>query len=201
MTSFDNSSVNSLYNGLKNHCKNTSRNFAILKIAFPNEEIASMYTQAIQKHNDSIINNYHCDAGFDLFVPYNVVFNSEIDDLYSSKMIEMKVTTEMIYCDVYNNDISPAAFHLCARSSISKTPLMLANHIGIVDSGYRGYIIGAFRWLKNPESNNNLYVVEKGTRLVQICHPTLCPIYIMVVDESELTETSRGSGGFGSTGQ
>jgi len=191
---------NSLYNDLKNYCKNTSRNFAILKIAFPSEEIASMYTQAIQKHNDSIINNYHCDAGFDLFVPHNVVFNSDIDDLYSSKMIEMKVTTEMIYCDVSKDQLSPAAFHLCARSSISKTPLMLANHIGIVDSGYRGYIIGAFRWLKNPKSNNNLYVVEKGSRLVQICHPTLCPIYVKVVNENELTETSRGSGGFGSTG-
>lgn len=200
MASFDNSSVNSLYNGLKNYCKNTSSKFAILKISFANDEIKNMYSKGIEKHNDSIINNYYCDAGFDVYVPNNVNFDSDVDDSYCSKMIDMKIKTEMIYCDVINDIMSPAAFHLCARSSISKTPLMLANHIGIVDSGYRGNIIGAFRQLKNPGSNNNIYIVEKGTRLLQICHPILCPIYIMVVNEDELSETARGSGGFGSTG-
>ena len=44
------------------------------------------------------------------------------------------------------------------------------------------------------------YEIEKNTRLVQICLPTLEPFYINIVDESQLSQTSRWSGGFGSTG-
>ena len=41
----------------------------------------------------------------------------------------------------------PTAFQIHPRSSMSKTPLMLSNHTGIIDCGYRGNIIGAFRCL------------------------------------------------------
>jgi dUTP pyrophosphatase len=85
------------------------------------------------------------------------------------------------------------------RSSISKTPLMLANHTGIVDSGYRGSLIGAFRWLKTP--NQQSYILEKHTRLLQICHPSLCRVVVCLVNEEDLTSTTRGEGGFGSTGR
>ena len=37
-----------------------------------------------------------------------------------------------------------------------------------------------------------------GTRLFQICSPDLSPLKLVIVEE--LTETSRGEGGFGSTG-
>ena len=77
---------------------------------------------------------------------------------------------------------------------------MLANHTGIIDAGYRGSLIGAFRWLRGESTSQEAYVVEKNTRLVQICHPTLCPIYVVMVDENELSSTERGAGGFGSTG-
>ena len=72
---------------------------------------------------------------------------------------------------------------------------MLANHVGIIDSGYRGDLIGAFRCLDNE------YNVESNTRLLQICHPSLCPVYVVIVPENELSNTERGSGGFGSTGK
>jgi len=36
---------------------------------------------------------------------------------------------------------------------------------------------------------------------VQICHPTLCPIYVITMDENELASTTRGDKGFGSTGK
>jgi dUTPase len=77
---------------------------------------------------------------------------------------------------------------------------MLANHTGIIDSGYRGNLIGAFRALYFHKDDNNSYIVEKHTRLLQICHPSLCPIYVVMVNEDELTNTERGEGGFGSTG-
>ena len=82
------------------------------------------------------------------------------------------------------------------RSSLSKTDLRLANSTGIIDAGYRGPLIGMFDCLKDG------YQVSKFTRLLQICAPSLMPIYVRVVDTiDELgPETSRGEGGFGSTG-
>jgi dUTP pyrophosphatase len=183
------------YNALKGKCKNSVKNYAILKVAFASEEIALLYEKAIEKHNKSFINNVYCDSGFDLFVPENAVFENP----FQTKFVDMKVKTEMVYCNVSENTGLPAAFYLYPRSSLSKTELMMANHVGIFDSGYRGSVISAFRWLPQV-TGGNTYAVEKGTRLVQICHPSLCPIYICVVNESQLSITERGIGGFGSTG-
>jgi dUTPase len=44
--------------------------------------------------------------------------------------------------------------------------------------------------------------IEKFDRISQICAPGLSPIYVELVDkEEDLSITSRGSGGFGSTGK
>ena len=43
------------------------------------------------------------------------------------------------------------------------------------------------------------YIIEKGTRLLQICSPNLEPITFELVDN--LSETKRGTGGYGSTGK
>jgi len=72
---------------------------------------------------------------------------------------------------------------------------MLGNHVGVIDSGYRGFLMGAFRNLSQTP-----YKVEEGVRLLQICEPSLKPIYVEMVDECELSTTERGEGGFGSTG-
>jgi len=124
-------------------------------------------------------------------VPSDVKFDKQ----FETKFIDMKVKSEMVYCNVDTNKVTNCAFTIYPRSSISKTPLMLANHTGIIDSGYRGSLIGAFRSL--TEWN---YIVAGGTRLLQVCHPTLCPVYVVIVNEDDLTTTERGAGGFGSTG-
>jgi dUTP pyrophosphatase len=183
----------SVYGKLKKYCKNTCKDFAILKLAFPNDNIRMLYEESIKKHNESFIQNIHCDSGFDLFVPENVVFQNTTKPTF----IDMKVKAEMVHCDLSTDNIYPSAYYLYPRSSLSKTELMMANHLGVIDSGYRGSLIGAFRWI-NPDPYN--YTVEYKTRLVQICNPNLCPFYILVVSEEELTDTERGIGGFGSTG-
>ena len=43
------------------------------------------------------------------------------------------------------------------------------------------------------------YIVKNGERLFQLVHPSLKPISIEIVEE--LDDTTRGSGGFGSTGK
>ena len=46
------------------------------------------------------------------------------------------------------------------------------------------------------------HTAEKGSRLVQICLPTLDPFIVTVLDdESKLGETTRDIAGFGSTGK
>ena len=76
--------------------------------------------------------------------------------------------------------------------------LCLANQTGIIDSGYRGNIIGAFR---NISGGPLTFVVEKHMRLLQICAPDLRPIIVEIVDENFFKRTSRNDGGFGSTGK
>jgi dUTP pyrophosphatase len=96
------------------------------------------------------------------------------------------------------------------RSSLSKTPLRLANSVGIIDSGYRGNLIGAFDVISHSvcepqictNEENRLvacdYVILPFQRLVQICSPGLEPIFVEWVERVDTT--LRGEGGFGSTG-
>lgn len=174
-------------NVIMNTLKNNLGKFAILKIAIQNDELRNHYIGHINNHNNAIMNDPFPNAGFDLFVPEVVGVPNSIE---TAKMISTDVKCEMI-----DMDGKSIAYYMYPRSSLSKTPLILANHVGIIDSGYRGPLIGAFRNVdKKP------YVVDKHTRLLQVCHASLWPIYVVLVDESELSTTSRGSGGFGSTG-
>jgi dUTP pyrophosphatase len=102
------------------------------------------------------------------------------------------------------------------RSSLSKTKLRLANSVGIIDSGYRGNLIGMFDVVnmddeaqtqsishqKKEEYKDYDFCAKVNDRLVQICAPGLVPIYVEIVNSiDELgSETERGVGGFGSTG-
>jgi dUTP pyrophosphatase len=100
-----------------------------------------------------------------------------------------------VRCKMEDASGRPLAYYLYARSSISKTPLMLANGVGIIDHSYRGEIKAALRNLSSEP-----YVIEKGTRLVQICTFDLSPFYI-IYGEVRTDDTERGAGGFGSTGK
>jgi dUTP pyrophosphatase len=187
VTVFD---IMNVYQTIKNKSISTSNNFAILKLAVSNDELCSEYTARVASHNNMVINNIFADSGFDILVPQPVTF----DRVFDTKFIDMQVKAEMVYCETTTDKLTTCAYNVHPRSSISKTPLMLANHTGIIDSGYRGSLIGAFRCLVSQN-----YVVEKNTRLLQVCHPTLCPIYVVLVNELNLSTAERGSNGFGST--
>jgi len=182
------------YNELFQQNKNS--NFAFLKLAIndDNKELLELYTEHVYTHNNNIKNNPFANSGFDLFIPNEVVFDKEIQ----SKFINLDVKAEMLYYS--NNTFTNCAYYVYPRSSMSKTPLMLANHTGIIDSGYRGNLIGAVRWLTSINEPDTKFILEKNTRLLQICHPSLCKIFVYLVPENELSTTDRGSGGFGSTG-
>jgi dUTP pyrophosphatase len=149
----------------------------MLKIKTDNDTLYDMY----RNHG-----TYHFgDAGLDLFFPEDVVIPGNAIGF----PINMEISCEMI--NKLNQNVS---YYLYPRSSISKTPLRLSNSVGIVDSGYRGYIYSVFDNFCDKD-----YVVKKGDRLMQICHPGLKPFSFELVEK--LSETERGSNGIGSTGK
>lgn len=87
------------------------------------------------------------------------------------------------------------ALMLYCRSSIAaKTPLRVANSTGVIDSDYRGEVAVI---LDNTSTAD--YFIGAGVRIVQ---GMLIPIPKVNIQEvSELSETKRGTGGFGSTGK
>lgn len=81
-----------------------------------------------------------------------------------------------------------------ARSGMAcKRDLAPANKVGVIDSDYRGEIIVC---LHNHGKGDA--VVENGERIAQM---VFAPYFTAEFAEiSELSETERGNGGFGSTG-
>jgi dUTP pyrophosphatase len=142
--------------------------------------------QLVKDYYNNYKTNYDGDSGIDLIIPNNIT----IANTYESEKINHMVSCEMI-C---NNKLvsGSVSYYMYPRSSLSKTPLMMANHVGIIDAGYRGPLIGCVRNLSYCA-----YRVEQGMKLFQICAPDLSPITVKVV--TELSETKRGSNGFGST--
>lgn len=180
--------MSEFFNRFKNCFINQQRDFSVLKIAVNpiNIELIEIYKNVSKTHNDSMLFDSHPNSGFDIFVPETTTVTGN----FNTNMISMDVKCEMV-----DSKERPCAFYMYPRSSLSKTPLLLANHVGIIDSGYRGNLIGAFK-----SSDSEPYSIEKHTRLLQITNAKLSPIFVKIVDESELSTTMRGSGGFGSTG-
>ena len=176
---------------------NKLNTFCVLKICTDNDELRNAYIPRIEAHNTKLLTDPYPDSGFDLLVPTN----TDITIPFESSMIDFQIKTEMLYYNGLSGKLPTSPFYLFPRSSISKTPLILANHTGVIDSGYRGNIKGAFKWLKPDSDASENYLVEKHTRLLQISHPSLCPIFVTFVEKDELSETSRNDGGFGSTGK
>lgn len=83
---------------------------------------------------------------------------------------------------------------LFARSGLSaKHGITLANCVGVIDSDYTGEIKVALVNLSNES-----YTIENGERIAQLVIMEVSKAKFNVVDSLE--STSRGSGGFGSTG-
>lgn len=83
-------------------------------------------------------------------------------------------------------------YMLVPRSSISKTPLRLANSIGIIDKSYRGKVM-----VKLDNNSSSEYVMNKGNCYFQIvAFNGVLPKYNLV---DSIDSTLRGEGGFGSS--
>ncbi len=143
-----------------------------LKIKPFNKYIFSMYKNHSHFHQG--------DAGLDLFIIENQIIKPG-----SSMRIHLGISCESM-------NLRP--YLLMARSSISKTPLRLSNSVGLIDAGYRGEIMAAVDNIKDYS-----YALKKGQRLFQLVSMSGEAIHFDLVET--LSDSSRGDGGFGSTGK
>jgi dUTP pyrophosphatase len=141
-----------------------------------NEYIKQMYENHGTYHNG--------DSGLDLFVVSDTTI-----DAGKTEIVDLGIR-----CRLMSVENKYYSYLMYARSSISKTPLRLANGVGLIDQGYLGS-------LKMALHNTGIteYKIKKGERYVQLARPDLGAVEIEIVDN--LGETSRKSGGFGSTGK
>lgn len=125
-------------------------------------------------------NNFTTDSGYDLYMPTTMTLPPN-----SMTMIDL-----MVRCELKTE--SPHGYYLYPRSSLSKTPLRLANSVGIIDFHYRGTLKVAI-----DNRSSEPYEIKAGERLFQICMPNLAPFKVMLGHVN--LRTDRGEGGFGST--
>ena len=131
------------------------------------------------------------DSGLDLFI-----VKDEVISAGETRLVDLGISCQLkgslnnshctITCKYYS-------YNMYSRSSISKTPLRLANGVGLCDSGYLGPLKAA---LHNTGTTN--FTVKKGERYVQLARPDLEEVSFELVEDFNRT-TTRGQGGFGST--
>ena len=169
-----------------------------------NNELVDKYLECCEKNendvdndpdNDDVDNDgddditYCYNSGFDLFCPTNIECTH-----INKYMLDHNISCSMTFKGRF------VGYYLYVRSSTPiKTPLRLANNVGIIDSGYRGNIKGCFDII---DTKNNFHF-EKGNRYMQLCPPDIGkPMKVYIVDAFHNLgkKNNRYCGGFGSTG-
>ena len=133
-------------------------------------------------------NRSNDNAGVDLFVAKETTLTTE----KPIALLDLGVKARMVRL----SDGEEVHYWLAPRSSIFKSNVHQVNSLGVIDRTYRGTLMGAVRGLEIEKFPTTL---QAGIRLFQILAPDMGHIQeVRLVDS--LAETSRGSGGFGSTG-
>lgn len=126
------------------------------------------------------------DAGFDLYA-------TEI--IEDEKYTTYKTGIAVEIPDGYVGLLFP-------RSSVTNYDLMLKNSVGVIDATYRGELIGRFK----KHHRNGVFgepidceIYNVGDRVLQLVIIEIPKIKLIEVDE--LSDTDRGSRGFGHSGK
>lgn len=139
--------------------------------------------------------HYNGDSGIDLYCPENLdIPNGNYSEKYNLGVSIEAFTCYYLFGYKVPFTMQPTSFWLMPRSSIGKTSLRLANSMGLIDSGYRGQLAAMI-----DNVGPLLTTIKEGSRLFQICHPELLN-NINIELTNNLSSTSRGESGHGSTG-
>ena len=82
---------------------------------------------------------------------------------------------------------------LFPRSSCSNTGFVMANAVGVIDSKFRGEVTVRFKYVDTSCGRYN--VGDRVAQLIILPYPQ-----INFLETSELSDTERGTGGYGSSG-
>lgn len=113
---------------------------------------------------------------------------------------------ENIDCHVYGTGLAveiPEGYVglIYPRSSNRKTDAYMCNHVGVIDSGYRGEIMISFK-LRDcniysiPQLFKPYEVGDKVAQLIIMPYPK-----VQFIEVNELSDSDRGINGHGSTGK
>lgn len=136
-------------------------------------------------HDDAVLPKYAKpgDAGMDCY--------AVSDPIITSTFVAYKLGFAVEIPDGYVGLLFP-------RSSISKKDLLLCNSVGVIDSGYRGEVEARFKDVYvSSKTLNQKQMYVKGEAVCQLMilpYPQIDPRW-----SEELSDTERGSGGFGHT--
>jgi len=83
------------------------------------------------------------------------------------------------------------------RSSLGKKGMIMPNGLGTIDSDYRGELMVLATWIGEGDA----FVVAKGERVAQLLFAPVPKVTIIETTVESLGTTTRGQGGFGSTGK
>lgn len=110
-----------------------------------------------------------------------------------ARSVDFKIIHDIVIINQQKN----TGFDIMVRSSIGKKRLMLMNGVGLIDPGYTGNIIACV--VNMTDENVEL---KRGDSIIQVVHHTRKNnVTAQILSMSEMTLiTSRGSAGFGSTG-
>lgn len=120
-------------------------------------------------------------------------------DVYIAEISPITTQTGCLFDEKIDFGIAvepPPGFYveLVSRSSIYKSGCYMTNGVGVIDPSYRGSI-SMIVAASSTGSRHNYNVGDRfGQLVLRKAH------YVEVVVVKELSDTSRGTGGFGSTG-
>jgi dUTP pyrophosphatase len=143
------------------------------------DEIKAMYFNHETHHKG--------DSGLDLYITNDVTIGGG-----DTKLVGLGLKCQLQSRNWYGKKVY-SSYLMFPRSSISKTPLRLANGIGLIDREYKGELMAAFH-----NTSKTPFTLKKGERYVQLTRADLGEINFKIVNS--LRETKRNAG-FGSTGK
>jgi len=128
-------------------------------------------------------------------VPTYSTEHSAALDLYATESVTLHPGDVKIIRSGWAFEIPNGYYvEIVPRSSLAcKNQLIILNSPGIIDADYRGEV---FTYMKNIGDSGK--IIQSGDRYAQMLLKGRIPVWFEEVEE--LSETSRGSGGFGSTG-
>ena len=176
-----------------------------IKILNTEDEQINKYLREYYLSKKENLYHHQGDIGIDIIIPPTLSSdNIEVPNNYNKSSnnkpfsLNHQISTQLY--KIEGTNINICSYWMIPRSSISKTPLRLANSLGLIDAGYQGPLIAK---LDNVSNENYILDYKTYPSLFQLVPMTDISISaIELVEEFTNCEhfiNTRNDKGFGST--